>query len=266
VRRVTKLAAGAQHVLALTSNGAVFTWGSEEQGQLGRRFQLSRHSASPLSTLPWLIPGPCAVRDIIDVGAGLYHSFAIRKNGKVYAWGSNNFGQTGIFKSAGQSDAAVPYPTEVSSFGKEVKINTVFGGKDHSLALTDQGQCLTWGRIDNKALGLVTAKIPSSNIIYDTYGKPRILKIPTRITIQDVAFITAGTDHSFAITKDGKGYSWGFNAQHQTGHMTEDDDEIEEPTLLDNKHVTGKLLVSAAAGGQFSIVAGQSESQVNGNP
>lgn len=269
MHRVTKLAAGAQHVLALTSDGAVFAWGSEEQGQLGRCFRFSRHSASPSSKLPWLIPGPCAVRGFIDVGAGQYHSFAIRKNGKVYAWGSNNFGQTGIFKNAGQSDAAIPYPTEISSFGKEVKIKTVTGGKDHSLALTDQGQCLTWGRIDNKALGLVTAQIPSSNIIYDIYGKPRILKIPTRITIQDVAFITAGTDHSFAITKDGKAYSWGFNAQHQTGHKTgnddDDDDEIEEPTLLDNKYVTGKHLVSAAAGGQFSIVTGLSESQVNGN-
>jgi len=81
--------------------------------------------------------------------------------------------------------------------------------------------------------------------------------------IQDIAFITAGTDHSFAITKDGKAYSWGFNTQHQAGHTT--DDEIEEPTLLGNKHVTGKRLVSATAGGQFSIVAGLSQPQVNNN-
>jgi hypothetical protein len=52
--------------------------------------------------------------------------------------GSNNFGQTGISKSAGQSDATVIYPTEVPSLGKEAKITTVFGGKDHSLALVDQ--------------------------------------------------------------------------------------------------------------------------------
>ncbi|QKX64150.1 uncharacterized protein TRUGW13939_11323 [Talaromyces rugulosus] len=249
VPRATKLAAGAQHVLALTLDGTVFAWGSEKQGQLGRRFHLGRRAAGPSHDLPWLIPGQCALRDIVDVGAGLYHSFAIRKNGKVYAWGSNNFGQTGISKSAGQSDATVLYPTEVPSLGKEAKITT--------------GQCLTWGRIDNKALGLVATEIPPSEIIYDTYGKPRILKTPTPLGIQDIAFITAGTDHSFAITKDGKAYSWGFNTQHQAGHTT--DDEIEEPTLLGNKHVTGKRLVSATAGGQFSIVAGLSQPQVNNN-
>ena len=117
----------------------------------------------------------------------------------------------------------------------------------------------------NKALGLVTAEIQESNIIYDAYEKPRILNAPTRIAIQDIAFVTAGTDHSFAVTKDGKAYSWGFNAQHQTGHKFEDDDEIEKPTLLDNTHVNGKFLVSASAGGQFSILAGESKAQVNGN-
>jgi regulator of chromosome condensation len=138
----------------------------------------------------------------------------------------------------------VLHPTKVPSLGKEAKITTVFAGKDHSLSLTNQGQCLTCGRIDNKALVLVTTEIPPSEIIYDTYGKPRILKTPTPLSIQDIAFITAGTDYSFAITKDGKAYSWGFNTQHQAGHAT--DDEIEEPTLLDNKYVTGKRLVSAA--------------------
>ncbi|KAH8703319.1 regulator of chromosome condensation 1/beta-lactamase-inhibitor protein II [Talaromyces proteolyticus] len=217
----------------------VFTWGCEEQGQLGRRITNRLHKA------PWLTPGQCALsHDIIDIGAGLYHSFAIRKNGKVYAWGSNNFGQTGIFKGAGQSDAGVLYPTEVQTLGKQWSITTVFGGKDHSLALTDQGQCLTLGRIDNKALGILSKKIPSSDIIYDTYGKPLILKAATPIAgIDDeIVFATAGMDHSIAITKDGKAYSWGFNAQHQTGLSL--GDEIEEPTLLQNKHVSGKHLAS----------------------
>jgi regulator of chromosome condensation len=253
LHHVTKLAAGAQHVLALTSNGTVFTWGSDEQSQLGRR------PNSRLYKLPWLIPGQCALpRNIVDFGAGLYHSFAIQKGGKVYAWGSNNFGQTGIFKNAGQSDATILYPTKVESLGQAI-INTIFGGKDHSLALTDQGHCLTWGRIDNKALGLAIKDIPSSDTIYDTYGKPRILKTPTRITDIDekITFVTIGTDHSIAITNDGKAYSWGFNSDHQAGHPT--GEEIEKPTRIENTHVSGKYLVSAAAGGQFAMVAGQSE-------
>jgi regulator of chromosome condensation len=66
--------------------------------------------------------------------------------------------------------------------------------------------------------------------------------------------VSAGTDNSFAVTTDGKAYSWGFSANYQTGQGT--DDDVEAPTLIDNTAVRGKQLVWAGAGGQFSIVAG----------
>lgn len=260
VKDVIKLVPGAQHVLALISNGTVFSWGNNEQNQLGRRMM------SRLHEFPWLVPGQCSLpRGIIDIGAGIYHSFAIHKTGQLYAWGSNNFGQTGIFQSAGQSDAVILYPTPVPSLKKESGIVSVTGGKDHSLALNEQGQCLAWGRIDNKALGIIAKDIPTSDVIFDTYKKPRILKVPTPISDVDgkVVFAAAGTDHSFAITQDGRAYSWGFNAQHQVGHGNEEKDEVEQPTQLKNKHVSGKMLVSAAAGGQFSIVLGLHDPQTN---
>jgi regulator of chromosome condensation len=59
------------------------------------------------------------------------------------------------------------------------------------------------------------------------------------------------------MTNDGKAYSWGFNSDHQVGHPT--GEEIEKPTRIENKHVSGKYLVLAAAGGQFAMVAGQNE-------
>ena len=65
--------------------------------------------------------------------------------------------------------------------------------------------------------------------------------------------MAAGTDNSFALTDDGKVYSWGFSANYQTGQGTSDDIEI--PTLIDNTAVREKELVYAGAGGQFSILA-----------
>lgn len=122
---------------------------------------------------------------------------------------------------------------------------------------------LAWGRIDNKALGIIAKDISKSDVIFDTYQKPRILKTPTPISGVDgkAVFAAAGTDHSFAITQDGAAYSWGFNAHHQVGHGNEETDEVEQPTQLENKHVSGNMLVSAAAGGQFSIVVGLHEPQ-----
>ncbi|KAL2824879.1 regulator of chromosome condensation 1/beta-lactamase-inhibitor protein II [Aspergillus cavernicola] len=256
---VRKLVAGAQHMLALTSEGAVFSWGCDEQHQLGRR--RVHHNASHS-----LVPGECALPSgIIDIGAGQYHSFAIHKTGTVYGWGSNNYGQTAIFTSAGQSDAVVVYPTKVQSLKQKSKIISIHGGKDHSLAINKEGQCLSWGRIDNKALGLDVKDLPSSDVIFDVYDKPRILKVPTAVSNIDkpVEALGIGTDHSFAITKDGHAYSWGFNAQKQTGQPG-DIDEVVLPTLLSNKHVDGKKLAFAAAGGQFSIVAGVPTTKTNG--
>lgn len=247
---IVKVVAGSQHVLALRSDGAVFSWGCDEQNQLGRRRASRQHQTHPL------IPEQCALPPgIHDVGVGLYHSFAVHRNGIVYAWGSNNFGQTAVSMSAGQNDAIVAFPTEVRSFRKQDKLVSIFGGKDHSIALTETGKCLIWGRIDNKALGIPREEMPESDIIYDEYDRPRILKQPRVLGIDGkVVSATAGTDHSFAITEEGKGYSWGFNAQSQAGQPGQD--EVEKPTILTSKTVDGKKLVGAAAGGQFSFVVG----------
>ncbi|RAL15390.1 RCC1 domain-containing protein, partial [Aspergillus homomorphus CBS 101889] len=249
LEKVTDLAAGAQHVMALTSNGQVFTWGCEEQNQLGRRISGRLHGK-----LESLVPGKCALpAGVVSIGTGSYHSFAVRKNGHVHAWGSNNFGQTAVPMSAGQSDAVVLYPTEVKSFREFSKIVSICGGKDHSVAVTEDGKCLTWGRVDNKALGLALADMRADDLVHDEHDRPRILtKATPLVDIKDeqIVFATASSDHSFAITKEGKAYSWGFNVQRQAGHR--ELDEVERPTLLQNKHVTGKKLVGASAGGQFS--------------
>ncbi|OJZ89534.1 hypothetical protein ASPFODRAFT_42787 [Aspergillus luchuensis CBS 106.47] len=260
LEKVTQLASGAQHVLALTAKGAVLTWGCEEQNQLGRRISGRLHGK-----LESLIPGQCALpSDVVSIGTGSYHSFAVRKNGRVHAWGSNNFGQTAVPMSAGESDAVVLYPTEVKSFRKHSKIVSICGGKDHSVAVTEDGKCLSWGRVDNKALGIPLADMPEEELVHDEHGRPRILTVPTPLTDikEEVVFATASSDHSFAITKDGQAYSWGFNVQRQAGHR--DVDEVERPTLLQNKHVNGKKLVGAAGGGQFSMLVGAYSPQVNG--
>jgi regulator of chromosome condensation len=188
---------------------------------------------------------------------GLYHSFTIHKKGDVYAWGSNNFGQTGVTTSAGQNDAIVAYPNKVPGLKKYGPLVSISGGKDHSMAITEQGECLIWGRIDNKALGIALEDMPQTDIIYDTYDRPRILKRPNLLTgVGDkITFGTAGTDHSFVVTESGKAYSWGFNAQCQAGQPGLD--EVERPTLLHSKYLEGKKLVSATAGGQFSVVFGE---------
>ncbi|KAK8062156.1 hypothetical protein PG997_014253 [Apiospora hydei] len=267
VRNITRLAAGANHVLAMDKDGKVFTWGAGGQFQLGRRTIARRghHAEAGLK------PEPCGrftkKHYAVDVSAGSYHSFYIDNNGQVWGWGLNNFSQTGLSDRAGVSEAMIERPTMVASL-EDKKVKQVSAGVHHSIACTKDGKVLTWGRIDGHQTGLKKDFFTEDNAIFDdddpTNGKPRILKEPTVLPDLEATFVAAGTDNNFSITSDGKVYSWGFSTNYQTGQGQIDD--VEEPTPIDNTALRGRKVVWAGAGGQYSVVvAPHDDKAVNGN-
>jgi regulator of chromosome condensation len=244
---ITKLVCGSNHVLALASNGAVYAWGSDQQHQLGRgAVERTKHDA--LTPRESRLP-----KGTVDISAGSYHSFAVNKNGKVYAWGLNNYSETGIKQGAGEDPAVILHPTAIESLKGKGKVTCIKGGSHHSIAVTEAGQCLVWGRIDGCQSGLDINKLPEEHLIRDSKNNPRILAVPTQVPGFEAVYATAGSDHCIAITKDGRAYSWGFSQTYQTGQGQ--DDEVEIATPIDNTAVRGKHLVWAGAGRQFSAVA-----------
>ncbi|KAI9869748.1 MAG: hypothetical protein M1830_005127 [Pleopsidium flavum] len=253
LKKITHLVCGANHVLALNQNGAVFAWGSGQQNQLGRRV-IERTRMNGL--LPRQFGLPRNKTTYIECGA--YHSFAIDKAGKVWSWGLNNYGETGIMEGAGEKDAAVLFPTVIDALaGKEV--TCIKGGAHHSIAVTKEGDCLVWGRLDGFQMGIDIASLPTDAVVLDEREKPRILTIPTKIPHLKAQFATACSDHSIAITTEGQAYSWGFSANYQTGQGS--DEDVEVATLIDNTAVRGKKLNWAGAGGQFSVLTAPADGQ-----
>lgn len=249
LKKITQLAAGANHVLALDSKGAVYAWGSGQQNQLGRRI-LERFLKNSLVPTQFGLP-----KQMVSIGAGAYHSFAMHRNGKLYSWGLNSFGETGQtknFEAEGESD--VHHPTVVPGLETFGTVTQVEGGSHHTIALTEKGEVLVWGRLDGYQLGLKISDLPSETVIKDSHNNPRILKVPTQVPNIDATAVAAGSDHSLAIAKDGKAYAWGFSTSYQTGLGT--DDEVEVATQIDNTAIRGKKIVWAGAGGQFSVIAG----------
>ncbi|KAF5705810.1 GDP GTP exchange factor for Gsp1p Gsp2p [Fusarium mundagurra] len=241
------LAAGSNHILALDVKGNVFAWGCGQQNQLGRRI-IERHKMSSL------IPrGVCLARGRISkVACGSYHSFALDKDGQVYGWGLNNFGQVGVESNAGEDDAVILRPTKLSYLNHN-KITDIDGGGHHSLACSANGDILTWGRVDGYQVGFEFDKLTKANTIYDDRGNPRVLFRPTvQPHHKDIVAVAAGTDNSFASASDGKAFSWGFSGNYQTGQGTIDD--IHTPTVIDNTAIRGKQIVGAGAGGQYSAL------------
>ncbi|KAJ5683176.1 hypothetical protein N7462_006341 [Penicillium macrosclerotiorum] len=244
LKKIKQLACGANHVLALNDKGNVFSWGSGQQNQLGRRI-VERNKLHGLQPREFGLR-----RNIVHIGSGSYHSFAVHTSGKVYAWGLNSFGATAVREGAGDDEAAIAHPVEVESLSGH-NIVQLCGGAHHSIGRTADGQCLVWGRVDGFQSGLKVESLPEESIIKDERGRPRILIEPTAVPGINATAVAAASDHSLAIDAEGRAWSWGFSATYQTGQGTQDD--IEVATIIDNTAVRGRKLIWAGAGGQFSV-------------
>ncbi|KAK4238342.1 putative regulator of chromosome condensation protein [Achaetomium macrosporum] len=247
--KIKQLAAGLNHVLALDEKNKIYAWGAGQQAQLARRLLERDDLAALYPTGIGSLPGRAKAEKL---ACGSYHSFVIDSKGRAIGWGLNNYAELGVEDEAGQDGGYVMRPQLIKSL-EQYEIADIAGGEHHSLACTKQGELLTWGRIDGHQVGQPSESFSEDNTIWDERNKPRILLVPTVVPdIKDVVKVAAGTDHSFAITKEGKVYSWGFSANYQTGQGTTDD--IESPTLIDNTAIRNRKIIFAGAGGQYGIV------------
>lgn len=249
LRKIKTVICGANHALALDTAGSVFAWGNGQQAQIGRKI-LERHRLAGLTPGEFGLPK----RAIKQIATGQHHAFAIDNKDRVWSWGLNNFGQTGIVEGAGEDGAFVSTPAVVESLSHK-GTKSIVGGGLHSLAVDANGDCLTWGRIDNDQLGVNAADIDEEATILGSNGKPKILTAPTRVRAVPgpIAQASLGPDHCIVVNEAGKAYSWGFSINYQTGLGTSDD--VKEPTLIDNTAVREKKLYGAYAGGQFGMLS-----------
>ena len=145
------VACGTDHVVALTTAGHVYTWGSGQAAQLGRRI-IERRKVNGLS------PERLALRNIVLIGTGSYHSFAVNAKGIVFAWGLNSLKQTGVSEERGGDEDIVWQPMEVDALNPAKlggrKVIQVSGGEHHSLFLLNDGSVWGCGRCDGHEVGL----------------------------------------------------------------------------------------------------------------
>ncbi|KAH7077947.1 regulator of chromosome condensation 1/beta-lactamase-inhibitor protein II [Paraphoma chrysanthemicola] len=257
VTKATQIVCGTNHIFALTKDGNVFAWGNGQQNQLGRRLTERNLSEG-------LFPSKLGFRDLtfkrpshkfVYIASGDYHGLAIAQDGRVWAWGVNNYCETGYPANAGADDANVIAPRIVASLeGKQVE--KIAAGSHHNIVLSKDGQALVWGRCDGSQTGLTTAYLAGINDeekLLMNNGKPKILIEPTPLPgLKNIVEAACGPDHSIVIDQNGKAYSWGFSANYQTGQGT--DDDIDVPTMIDNTAVRDIKLNWVGCGGQYSVL------------
>ncbi len=136
---ITAVGAGVDHMLAVTSTGELLAWGSNSSSDLG-------DGKPGLARVPVHVKLPPKVK-VVAAFAGLIHSLALTRDGRVLAWGDNEGGQLGdgTFKNR-----------ELPVFAKiprNVRVVTLAAGRYFSLALTRSGKILAWGDNSSGELG-----------------------------------------------------------------------------------------------------------------
>jgi alpha-tubulin suppressor-like RCC1 family protein len=205
VKRIlgNQLAASASHSLAALTNGLLFAWGNNDEGQLGLGPGWPTTIAFPAevfgSVCTGLISNTVAVAGgggDPSTGEGGY-SIAADSNGVVWTWGWNNSGQLG---NCSENDQAAPSPiTGVSN------VVSVAAGIAHTLALRADETVWAWGDNGYGELGMGGPTSAFTNSPVQSIGLTQIVAI------------AAGGSHSVALDQNGNVWTWGDNYSGQLG-------------------------------------------------
>ena len=200
------VSAGSGHTMAVDTEGRLWAWGDNSQGQLGDGTLVSRRS-------------PIQILDNVSiVSAGDRYTFAIRTDGSLWAWGQNDRGQLGdgtsinrrepvkimedvIYSSAGWKRTDGGLADGVDDF---IDVNTVPETGllwQHSLAVTSDGTLWAWG--DNNAGQL------GDETLINRHSPVRVM--------EDVVSVSAGNMFTMAVRSDGTLWAWGQNDRGQFG-------------------------------------------------
>ena len=92
-----KIYTGGNHSAGITSDGRIYTWGSNMDGQLGGGIAIRSFRTTPIDITKHfnLSDG----ENIIDLSLGYNHTAALTNKGRIFTWGDNNFGQLGFYSS-----------------------------------------------------------------------------------------------------------------------------------------------------------------------
>ena len=185
---VSQIVSGYNHVIAVKEDGTVWSWGYNSSGELG----LGDNGRDTHRNIPTQIPG---LSDISKISTGGYTSFVIKKDGTVWSWGQNTYGELGLGDEIDRN-----IPTQIAGF---TNVFQIAGGWCHSLAIKDDGTVWAWGDNCSGELGL---------------GDEIDRNAPTQIIgFTNVSQIAGGWCHSLAIKDDGTTWSWGYNDCGQLG-------------------------------------------------
>ncbi len=184
---VAAVSGGVIHTLALKSDGTVWAWGGNYQGQLGDATTTQR-------------PTPIQVRNITSaksIEANGRHSVIVKNDETVWGCGSNSYDQL-----INSSDTVVTPVMQMSITG----VDDVAAGERNTYFLKKDGT--VWSQGDN-----------SRGQVGDGTNTDRSTPVLVN-DLTDITGISAGGHHALSINANDQIKAWGYNNYGQIGNGT----------------------------------------------
>ena len=187
---IVAISAADSYSAALEEDGTVWVWGDNSAGQLGDGKATIGGNNIPLQA--------SNSKDVAAISAGNMHVLALKKDGTVWSWGGNAYGQLGD-----GTKGTWKTPVQVKGL---TNIAAISAGWAHTIALKKDGTVWSWGGNEYGQLGDGTTENRST---------------PVQVKgLTNVVEISAGHFHSVALKEDGSLWVWGFNLSGQLGDGT----------------------------------------------
>ncbi|MBS1534406.1 MAG: T9SS type A sorting domain-containing protein [Bacteroidetes bacterium] len=196
---------GGAQTLAIKTNGTLWAWGNNTEGQLGIGSTINQNTPRQVGTdVDWKF-----------IYSGASTSFAIKNNGTLWGWGRNDTGQLGDGTTVNKN-----IPTQIGTDSNWAKVSS---GPLHTLAIKTDGTLWAWGSNVMGQLG--------DNTLVDKLSP---IQIGTDTNWESCNASKA--QFSSARKNNGRLYFWGNGASGQMGNGA--NGNILVPTLLNGINYT----------------------------
>lgn len=202
--KLQSVAAGDSHVIAITREWKVYTWGIGFYGSLG-------HGDESSLAVPKMVEG-LKEHTVTSAAAGASHSLAIVDSSRLFVWGRDHCGQLGFPATLLQIPGIKPKLVHLNRKTPVEKAlpdgslcKMVTACSNHSLILLESGRVVSYGANENGELGRPK---PAGEEDVD----PFVSGLSEAVTV-----ISAGWKHCAAVTMDGALYTWGHGKYGRLG-------------------------------------------------
>lgn len=213
--KIIAITAAKTYTLALRSDGTVWGWGDNSDGQLGNDLYSEKSVPVRVGTLD----------GVVAISAGTSHAMALKSDGTVWMWGESDCDQ---LRKDDKKNSAIPSQVIGVDHGVAIAV-----GNSHSIVLRSDGTVWAWG--ENRSFQLGNGTRDKSCIPGEVYGLNDIIAIATKYS------------HNAVIKSDGTVWSWGHNTQGSLGNDIEDDSAIPVQAMGFNVNAPTVLPVAITA-------------------